>query len=87
MGVQLGGSEALVAGEAAAVDAFRDHHFASAAPDDIDQALGLAQVLSAAGDMHGDRLLLWGELQPVEQVLADELHRIVQLKARVEAVL
>ena len=87
MGVQLGGSEALVAGEAAAVDAFGDHHLFGAAPDDIDQALGLAQVLSAAGDMHGDRLLLRGELQPVEQVLADELHRVMQLQARVEAVL
>ncbi|MOA33832.1 hypothetical protein D3C78_1551630 [compost metagenome] len=87
VGVQFRRGEALVAGKAAAVDTFRHHHFPGAAFDDIDQALGLAQVLGAAGDVDGHRLVLGGELQALQQVAADEAHRVEQLQPRIQAVL
>ncbi|MCY1464410.1 hypothetical protein D9M71_824290 [compost metagenome] len=87
MGVQFRGGETLVPGEAAAMDTFRDHHFPGAAPDDVDQPLGLAEMLGAAGDMDGHGLVLGREFQALQQVAADETHRIEQLQARVQAVL
>lgn len=79
VGVQLGGGEAFIAGKAAAVDAFGDHHLCAATPCQVDQGLAFAQVLGAAGHVHGHWRLLGGELQFVEQVGADEAHRVVQV--------
>src|SRR3989344_1175804 len=55
VGVQFGGGETLVTGKTAAMDALRYDHLLGTTPGDVDQRLGLAKVLSAASDMHGDR--------------------------------
>lgn len=87
VGIELRGGEAFVAGETTAMDALRNHHVVAATPHQIDQRLALAQVLGAAGDVHGDRRFLRGELELVHQVGADEAHRVVQVQAHVAQVL
>ncbi|MCY1422178.1 hypothetical protein D9M71_378530 [compost metagenome] len=69
------------------MNAFGDDYLGAAAPGQVDQGLAFTQVLGAAGDMHGNRFCLWGELQFVEQVAADETHRVVQVQAAVAQVL
>ncbi|MNF13507.1 hypothetical protein D3C80_2153790 [compost metagenome] len=69
------------------MNALGDHYLAGAAADDVDQTLGFAQMLGAAGDVHGHGLVLRLEVQAVEQLLADELHRIEQLQSWVQAIL
>ena len=87
VGIQLGSAEAFVAGKATAVDAFRHNQLLRAAADDVEQALGFAQVLGAAGDVHGHGGLLRGECQAFEQMLANEFHWVVQFQSWVQAVL
>lgn len=43
----------------------------------------LAEVLGAAGDVHRYRFVLRDELQAIEQVTADEFHRVVDLQPRI----
>ena len=77
MGIKFGGGEALVAGKTTAMNAFGDDHLLATVSDDVDQALRFAQVLGATGYVHGDRRLLWVELQALEQLFADEFDRVV----------
>ena len=44
--------------------------------------LGFAEVLGAARDMDSDGVVLRLEVQPVEQMGADEAHRIEELAGR-----
>ena len=78
--VQFRRGEALVAGEAAAVDAFRnDHSFAQRRAISISAcASPRCWVLHVT---HGDRLVLRDEVQLVEQMRADEAHRVVHVEA------
>ncbi|MCY1436903.1 hypothetical protein D9M71_530430 [compost metagenome] len=69
------------------MNAFGDHHLGAAAPGQIDQRLAFTQVLGAAGDVNGNRLLLRGKDQFVEQVTADEANRVIQVQAAVAQVL
>lgn len=52
------GGEALVAGEPTAVDALGYHHLFAATPRQVDQGLAFAQVLGAAGHVHGNGCVL-----------------------------
>ena len=79
--IELRGGEAFVAGKAAAVDALRDHHRVGAAPGEVDQCLAFAQVLSAAGDVHGDGRFLRGKVEAVHQVGADKAYGVVKVQA------
>ena len=85
--IQLWGGKAFVTGKAAAVNAFWDDYFRGAATHDVDQTLCFAQVLRTASDVYRDRFVLWGDRQPVEQLLADKLHRVVQFQSCVQAIL
>jgi hypothetical protein len=49
--------------------------------------LGLAQVLSAAGDIHCYRFVLRGDLQAVEQLFADKFHWVVQRQPAIQTIL
>lgn len=87
MGVEFRCGEAFVASKATAMNAFGDHHGFCATPGQFDQGLAFAQVLGAAGDVYGDGRFLWGEVEAVHQVGADEAHRVVEVQARLTQVL
>ncbi|MDR6164124.1 hypothetical protein QE391_003752 [Pseudomonas fluorescens] len=87
MAVQLRCGEAFVAGESAAMYAFGNHHGVAAFARQIDQRLAFAQVLSAAGHVHGNRCFLGCEVQTIHQMRTDEAHRIVQIQSRFADVL
>ncbi|MNZ95732.1 hypothetical protein D3C78_1148970 [compost metagenome] len=87
MGIQLRRGEALVAGEAAAVNAFGNDHVFAAFARQIDQRLTFAKVLSAAGDVHRNRRFLWCEVEAIHQVRADETHRVVEVQSNIAKVL
>lgn len=63
--VQFRRGKSLVPRETAAMNAFRNHHVLTSLARQINQRLALAQMLSAARHMDGDRCFLWREIQPI----------------------
>jgi hypothetical protein len=80
MGVEFWRGEAFVSGKAAAMNAFGHDNVDAAHTGEVDKRLAFTQVLRAARDVDRDSRLLRGEHQFVQQVSADEAHRVVEVE-------